>query len=136
MSNNKCLHLRSTILALLVLIWIAQPFFCAAQEPSAGKKLYLTYCTGCHGALGKGDGPAGKTLPVKPADHTNAQKMGQYTDDDLFTVISKGGASVGRSALMPAWGPVLKEVQIQQVIGYIRTLAKVKKDRAQVSGAK
>jgi cytochrome c oxidase cbb3-type subunit 3 len=120
----------------LVLILIAQPFFCAAQEQSAGKKLYLTYCTGCHGASGRGDGPAGKTLPVKPADHTNAQKMSQYTDDHLFTVITKGGASVGRSALMPAWGAVLKEAQIQEVIGYIRTLAKAKNDTAQVSGAK
>ena len=124
------------ILALLVLILIVQPFFCAAQEQSEGRKLYLTYCTGCHGASGKGDGPAGKTLPVKPADHTNAQKMGQYTDDHLFTVIAKGGMNVGRSAEMPAWGAVLKEAQIQEVVGYIRTLAVPKKDTAQVSGAK
>jgi mono/diheme cytochrome c family protein len=128
--------LRGKILALLVSSLIAQPFIGEAQEQSEGRKLYLAYCTGCHGVSGKGDGPAGKTLTVKPADHTNTQKMGHYTDDHLFTVISKGGASVGRSAQMPAWGAVLKEAQIQEVIGYIRTLAAAKKDTAQVSGAK
>jgi mono/diheme cytochrome c family protein len=113
-----------------------QPFSSVAQEHSEGRKLYLTYCTGCHGASGKGDGPAGKKLRVKPADHTNTQKMGQYTDDHLFTVIAKGGMKVGRSAEMPAWGAVLKEAQIQEVVAYIRTLAVPKKDPTQVSGAK
>lgn len=44
-----------------------------AEEQIEGKKLYQTYCTGCHGISGKGDGPAAKTLPVKPADHTRAR---------------------------------------------------------------
>jgi cytochrome c oxidase cbb3-type subunit 3 len=94
------------------------------QEVGGGKRLYHAYCTGCHGSGGKGDGPAGKTLPVKPADHTNAKKMDQLTDDHLFTVITKGGAASGKSSYMPAWGGVLKENQIQEIIVYIRGLSR------------
>ena len=115
------------ILICLVLL----PHFSAAEDQGEGKRLYQSYCTGCHGASGKGDGPAGKTLPVKPADHTNGRKMSQYSDEHLMTVISKGGASVGKSSQMPAWGAVLKETQIQEVVTYIRALASPLKDTAQ-----
>ena len=118
-------------LSLLALFVVMQPHFSAAEDQSQGKRLYQTYCTGCHGASGKGDGPAGKTLPVKPADHTNAKKMSQYSDDHLFTVISRGGTSVGKSSQMPAWGAVLKEAQIHEVVGYIRTLSNGMKETAQ-----
>ena len=120
--------MRGRVVAFVVLSAVAQPVFSIAQEPSAGKKLYLTYCTGCHGASGKGDGPAGKTLTVKPADHTDAKKMGQYSDDHLFTVIAKGGAMVGRSVQMPAWGAVLKDSQIRELVDYIKTLAATPRD--------
>src|SRR6059036_2483710 len=30
------------------------------------RTLYLTYCGGCHGATGRGDGPNAKFLPVQP----------------------------------------------------------------------
>lgn len=119
------------IILLLVLSAVMQPQFSAAEDHGEGKRLYQTYCTGCHGASGKGDGPAGKTLPVKPADHTNAKKMSQYSDDHLFTVISRGGTSVGKSSQMPAWGAVLKEAQIHEVVGYIRTLSNLMKETAQ-----
>ena len=109
--------------------------FCAAQagaeEKTEGKKLYFTYCTGCHGVSGKGDGPAAKALPVKPADHTDTKKMSQYSDEHLFTVISRGGASVGKSAQMPAWGAVLKEPQIHEIIAHIRSLSESGKETAQ-----
>ena len=118
------------ILPMLVYL-VLLPRFSAAEDQGEGKRLYQSYCTGCHGASGKGDGPAGKTLPVKPADHTNGRKMSQYSDEHLMTVISKGGASVGKSSQMPAWGAVLKEAQIQEVVAYIRILASPLKDTAQ-----
>lgn len=121
-------------LPMLVLCVVLLPRFSAAEDQGEGKRLYQSYCTGCHGVSGKGDGPAGKTLPVKPADHTNGKKMSQYSDEHLVTVISKGGASVGKSSQMPAWGAVLKEAQIQEVVGYIRTLASAHKDTARLSG--
>ena len=94
----------------------------AAITPAYGRYIAQS-CTGCHGVTGKGDGPAAKALPVRPADHTDTKKMSQYSDEHLFTVISKGGARVGKSAQMPAWGAVLKEPQIHEIMTYIRTLS-------------
>ena len=76
-----------------------------AQDHAEGKKLYLRYCSGCHGEKGEGgDGPAASSLPVKPANHTDGTVMNQLPDKFLSEVISKGGVAVGKSPTMPAWG--------------------------------
>ncbi len=49
---------------LLALVICFQGAMSHAQGQSEGKKLYFTYCTGCHGSSGRGDGPAAKTLSV------------------------------------------------------------------------
>lgn len=94
-----------------------------AQNQAEGKKLYVTYCSTCHGEQGKGDGTAASSLPVKPADHTNAAAMNQLNDRFLMDIISKGGAAVGKSTFMPSWGGALNDKQIRDIIAYIRTLA-------------
>ena len=94
-----------------------------AQNHAEGKKLYTNYCTTCHGEQGKGDGPAAKSLPAKPADHTNGAVMNQLTDKFLIDTISKGGSAVGRSSFMPAWGGAFDEKQIRDLVAYIRTIA-------------
>jgi mono/diheme cytochrome c family protein len=93
------------------------------QDQAEGRKLYLTYCSSCHGDKGKGDGPAVSSLPVKPADHTNGAVMNQLPDKFLTEIISKGGSAVGKSALMPAWGSQIKDKQLRDVVAYIRSIA-------------
>lgn len=94
----------------------------SAQDLAEGRKLYSSYCATCHGDSGKGDGPAGKALPVKPADHTDAKVMNGFTDKFLFEIISKGGAAVGKSAFMPSWGGVLKDNQVRDLVAYVRSI--------------
>ena len=94
-----------------------------AQDKAEGKKYYVTYCSGCHGENGKGDGPASVSLPVKPADHTDGKIMNQIPDKTLFEIISKGGQAAGKSAFMPGWGSQLREKQIRDVIAYLRSIA-------------
>lgn len=108
-------------MALLV-IFAAAPHVWG-QDQTEGRKLYLTYCSSCHGDKGKGDGPAASSLPVKPADHTNGAVMNQLSDKFLAEIISKGGSAVGKSALMPAWGSQLKDKQLRDVVAYIRGIA-------------
>src|SRR2546425_1561117 len=52
------------------------------------KKSVETNCLSCHGASGKGDGPAAAALPPpKPADWTSARVQSQ-TDGEIFWKIS------------------------------------------------
>jgi mono/diheme cytochrome c family protein len=107
-------------LLILVLI-VAQ--VAAAQDKAEGKKLYVTYCSGCHGETGKGDGPAAVSLPVKPANHTDGAVMNQIPDKVLGEIISKGGQAVGKSPFMPGWGSQFNDKQIRDVVAYVRSLA-------------
>ncbi len=94
-----------------------------AQDNAEGKRLYATYCSNCHGASGKGDGIAAKSLPDKPANHTEGNFMSQLSDQYLLEIISKGGSGVEKSPFMPAWGSLLKEQQIRNIISYMRSLS-------------
>ena len=95
----------------------------SAQDNAEAKRLYATYCSNCHGVSGKGDGLAAKSLPVKPANHTDGKVMSQLSDQYLHDIISKGGSGIGKSPFMPAWGSLLKEQQIRNIISYMRSLA-------------
>jgi mono/diheme cytochrome c family protein len=94
-----------------------------AQTVSEGKKLYATYCASCHGDQGKGDGVAARSLPVKPADHTNNAVMSQLSDKYLTDIITKGGSAVNKSGFMPGWGSSLNAKQVADVVAYVRSLA-------------
>lgn len=107
--------------ATLMFLWLAQTLW--AQDKAEGKRMYMTYCSGCHGESGRGDGPAAKSLPVKPANHTNGAVMNQLSDKFLFDIISKGGSTVEKSPFMPGWGSQLKEKQVRDIISYVRSLA-------------
>lgn len=94
-----------------------------AADVAAGKALYAQYCSACHGAQGKGNGPAAATMHPKPRDHTDGTYMNTLSEAHLRQVISEGGAAVGQSPLMPSWQATLTPEQIADVIAYLRTLA-------------
>jgi mono/diheme cytochrome c family protein len=78
----------------------------AEQIPPAAMKeaeeIYKTRCTLCHGATGKGDGPAGAALNPKPRDLGDPAWQKSATDEHIDKIILGGGAAVGMSPLMPA----------------------------------
>jgi mono/diheme cytochrome c family protein len=92
-------------------------------DAEAGKALYAQYCATCHGASGHGDGPVAATLNPKPANHADHVFMAGLTDQHLYQVISKGGASVGKSPMMAPWGGVIKDQGIKDLIAYLRQLS-------------
>lgn len=101
---------------------VAAPAVVEKGDPLArGKAAYTTICLSCHGPEGKGDGPVAAALNPKPRDFTDKGYMAQLDDKYLFEVISKGGAAVGKSPLMPP--AALGEQEIRNVIEYIRGLA-------------
>ena len=93
----------------------------AAEKTAA---LFQELCSVCHGVGGKGDGPSARGLEPKPADFTDCKAMAKDSDEVLLRIIKGGGQSVGRSAVMPAWGEALSEQQIDELIKFIRGLCK------------
>lgn len=114
---------RLFLLSTLVLCLVWYPLSLQAANVQVGKALYQQYCSTCHGPQGKGNGPAAAAMRPKPRDHTDGNYMNKLSDAHLMKVISKGGAAVGRSPLMPPWEGTLSPQQIRDVIAYLRTLA-------------
>jgi len=79
-------------------------------------------CSGAGQLLEKG--PAAAALSPKPRNLTENPYVPGLTDQYLFDLIQKGGAAVGKSPLMPPWGQALKDQDIRDVIGFVRTLSK------------
>jgi mono/diheme cytochrome c family protein len=88
------------------------------------KTVYNTYCVQCHGLHRDGTGVNLTALSTKPRDHTDAKGMGSLPDDEIFNAIKNGGQSVNKSVLMPAWGGVLNDEQITEMVHYLRTVCK------------
>jgi cytochrome c oxidase cbb3-type subunit III len=89
-------------------------------DPEVGRLVYANYCATCHGETGKGDGALSRMLPFKPADHTDAKKMGEMTNDHLVKVVSNGVSD----SYMPGWKNILSEPEIRAVVSYVRLLSK------------
>ena len=108
---------------LVGLALLAAPAAAAQGDAKAGRELYNKWCSSCHGAGGKGDGPVAAGLPVKPGNHSDGTRMNVLTDAYLFAIVKQGGPAVQKSQMMPPWGTQLKDQQIWDVIAYMRSLA-------------
>jgi mono/diheme cytochrome c family protein len=75
----------------------------AVPEPAMkeAKEIFASRCTTCHGADGKGDGPAAAALNPKPRDFTDAAWQKTLSDEAIDKIIIGGGAAVGKSPMMP-----------------------------------
>ena len=105
--------MRSFILASLFLA-PATAFADAASD-------FAAQCATCHGATGAGDGTP---LPVSPANFQDAEFWASRTDDQIKAVIKGGGASVGKSALMPPLGAGWSDAQLDAMVAYLKTFKK------------
>lgn len=120
---------RSFLAALILTAAATQAVH--AQAPAAipekaakGKAKFEMYCVTCHGAGGTGDGPAAQALNPKPRNYTDAKFQASKTDADIAKVIKTGGAANGLAPTMPAWGAVLTDDDIQNIVAYVRYLGK------------
>lgn len=96
-------------------------------SPNEGKQWFYVYCVGCHGWLLKGDGPNAVYLDPYPRDLTaGSVYMNKKTNVELFTIIKGGGGAVDLSDAMPAWGNLLQDQDIWNVIAWIRANADAK----------
>ncbi len=91
-----------------------------AADSARGQEVYNLYCATCHGATGLGDGIAAAALDPKPRDLSSAAILETYTDEYLVNVITNGGAAVGKSPMMAAWGGIISPEDIDNVVAHIR----------------
>jgi mono/diheme cytochrome c family protein len=88
-----------------------------------GKVLYEQSCVACHGAEGKGQGPAAVALDHKPADlNKHFHKEDGYSDAYLFWRISEGGTVEpfkSDNSMMPGFKGQMTVDQRWDVLAYI-----------------
>jgi mono/diheme cytochrome c family protein len=88
-----------------------------SQEVLAeGKALYQRNCQLCHGASGRGDGPATQYVKPAPADISAAAAQAAMTDGEIFWKVTTGREP------MPPFGKKLTERERWVLVHYVRSL--------------
>ncbi len=87
----------------------------------AARSCTRRYCTGCHGADGRGEA---KTFRPNVGNLAVQGYLDQLSDEYLFAAIKQGGVAVGKNAAMPAWDKQLDDGQIWDVVAFVRTLGR------------
>jgi cytochrome c553 len=85
------------------------------------KEVFVTRCGPCHGTTGHGDGPGAVNLLPRPRNFHDAAWQRTVTDEDIETIIRRGGQSVGKSMLMPA-NPDFDDDRIRELRLHVRSL--------------
>lgn len=88
------------------------------QNMRAGQALYAQNCAACHGANGRGNGPAGANLNPPPANLIGIGRMPMITDGYLYWTIAEGGTQLHTA--MPPFKGALSEKQIWQLVLFLR----------------
>jgi mono/diheme cytochrome c family protein len=107
-----------TVVACLLLVLTVMTFLgtgiAAGQTAStatvSGSELFYNNCAACHGVGGKGDGPMGQVLTIRPADLTILAKKtgGKFPATQIYQMIDGRNPAVrGHGGPdMPVWGEV------------------------------
>lgn len=98
---------------------LVNPFTPTADVLERGKLMFTTFCIGCHGELGKGDGQLFKSglYPLKPRD-ISAEPTARRPDGQIYHTITLGFGS-----MMPHGAQVRPDDRWKLVL-YVRTLQK------------
>jgi mono/diheme cytochrome c family protein len=100
-------------------IELVNPFTASSENLARGKKVYSTFCLGCHGVSGGGDGQLYKSglYPLQPRV-LNDEKANKLLDGEIFHTITLGLGSMG------AHGAQIRPEDRWKLVLYIRSLQK------------
>ena len=114
-SMNALNAAMGLVTGLATLILLA-PFLNAGGSTAAeGESTYKAKCAMCHAANGSGDTPMGKKMKLKDLRSPEVQKQ---SDAKLAEIIAKGKSP------MPGYEKQLDKQKIQELVSYLRELAK------------
>ena len=118
---SRTLRVSSGFAALLSALAISA----GAQETE--QKLYLRYCSACHGESGKGDGVVSGLLNPRPADLTQLAKKagGKFSFNEIVkTIDGRQTIRAHGQSDMPVWGEIFR--QEKAGVDYAETAARGK----------
>ena len=128
MANGPTIGAKTKSFLLLTLIGSAglAGLVCAQGKVETGARLFAANCARCHGRGGKGNGPDLVKLQsaVSPDDWTDKESNQELTDQFVVAMITKGGKANGKSRIMPAFSDKLNALQVQDLLAFIRSLAR------------
>ena len=106
-----------TVLLCALMVSITASVFAETPPgyPGQGQKLYEQYCLRCHGARFDGNGRDADSLRLRPTNLRTYLMLGRGSSD-LEKVIREGR----RDTPMHAWGAVLSDQEIYNLVAYIR----------------
>jgi cytochrome c6 len=107
-STSRRTTLKNPIRVALLALMTTSTF---AAGLAQGPDLFKAKCQMCHGPDGSGNTPAGKAMKVPPV-----ASFLKESDADLIAVTKTGKGK------MPAYAGKLTDVQIKDIIEYMRTL--------------
>jgi len=58
-----------------------------------------------------------------PKDQSNPAYLQTLADSFLYLAVCKGGESIGQSFIMPAWGDLLSDQDIKDLVARIRAFS-------------
>jgi thiosulfate dehydrogenase len=95
------------------------PIPASEENLTAGTKLYVDHCAGCHGVPSNPDGQFGKSFnPPVPAFFKEAPDM---PENQNFYIIQHGIRWTG----MPSWSKTLNETQTWQLVTFLSNIQKL-----------
>ena len=103
-SGRRSVAEAAVLVAALVL---AVPPSRADEPPTGGAALYARYCASCHGADGRGDGPAAASLTPPPTDLT---RLGTGVRELMGAIDGRRTIRAHGTAAMPVWGEDLSRL--------------------------
>ena len=111
--------MRGLLIGVLVSTFFAVTLSWGSEKEQydQGKRVFTNNCQICHGANGKGDGPASASFTPRPQNFTDPKFWQQKDIDKLITLTIEDG-----HGMMP---PIsLKPNEIKAVIDYISSAFK------------
>ena len=91
-------------------------------DAGRGAALHLQHCAECHGADGKAEVIV-LHMDQPPKDQSDPIYMKTLADAYLYLAVCKGGVGVGRNFIMPAWGDLLSDQDIKDLVAQIRSFS-------------
>lgn len=116
-------HINTAPLLGILLVTLAFSFGCARQAPSMqpavtqppGARLFEANCAGCHGFGGE---QAITMAGGHRIQFTDPAWQKAHSDEDIKTIVRQGRGA------MPAFETTMTDAELNELVGYIRTLAK------------